>query len=308
MTQKKKTLLKLFILFYVLLVAAFFVHTVLMTKGGGKLRVLDEDLKGAGVRITQPFELKALDGTEVPPEMADALATAEVSVITTAEQEKAPVGPSLAGKTLRDPVLPAGTRLTEALWEQVLEPEIAARKEAGEKPVTAYVSGTGNIMGFDWTLVFIVINFLGLLAILYVVLWEPVLKTLDDRAATIKNDLDTAAERRDEADSLRAKYEQMMLDSKQQREQLVAEGRNEGQAERQRIVQAAQEEAEKRVARTLEDLEAAADKVRSELRAEIGGLSIDLARKVLAREVNEKDNEQLVDDFLAKLEQTDRKE
>lgn len=294
MSPQKRRVLKILALIYVILVIAFLAHNVMVTKGEGRLRTLDKNLVGTETELTEPLDLRSLEGKTATPEVADALLTAGVTVIGTAQDPESPVGSSLVGKTFKDARLPAGAKLTEALWEEVLV------EEAKTLP-TVYVKGAGNIMGFDLTLVFIVMNFLGLLVILYLLLWDPILKVLDDRAATIQTDLDTAASNRKQAATLKGKYEQFMLGSKQERQELIAEGRKEGESERQRIVGAAREEAEKIVERTRGELEAAAEKVRRDLRAEVGGISVELAEKILRREISEQDHEELVNDFLSRL-------
>ena len=302
MTAGKKRVLKLFALVYAGLVVAFFVFTAMTTKGPGKRRTLDEKLARANAHLTEPLDLTSLEGKPVTAPVADALTSAGITVIATADDAEAAVGPGLVarGAVFSKAVLPAGTKLTQALWNEVLDAERQSRLDGGRDDYV-YVTGTGDIMGFDYTLIFVVVNFLGLLVILYLLLWEPILKVLDDRAATIADDLATASKTREDAAGLKGKYQQLMIGSKQERQELIAEGRKEGQAERQRIVGTAREESDKIIARTQEELQAAADRARSDLRGEIGGLSISLAEKILAREVTEKDNQQLIEDFLAKL-------
>lgn len=302
MSPQKKRVLKGLALLYVALVVVFLVYTATVSRGDGIRRTLTEKLKGPAVTLTEPVELTSLEGQAATADVVDALLTAHVTVIGTTDDPKAPVGPALVQRaaTFKAAVLPPGTTLTEALWEKVLRDELTHRTEAGEVP-EVYVKGGGDIMGFDFTLLFVVVNFLGLLIILYLLLWEPILKVLDDRAATIETDLTTASKNREEAGSLKGKYQHLILGSKQERQELIAEGRKEGQAERQRIVGEARSEADKVIERTRGELEAAADEARRDLRKEIGGLSVELARKILAREVSEDDNRRLVEDFLAKL-------
>jgi F-type H+-transporting ATPase subunit b len=230
-----------------------------------------------------------------------------VPVLGVEGDPQAVVGPALAarGATFDDPVLPAGTHAPEALWNEVLAAEAELRTARDDLDDTVYVAGGGDIMGFDATLILVVVNFLGLLVLLYLLLWEPIMNLLDERAATIRDDLEGAAQKHAEANSLKGKYERVMLASKQERQGLIDEGRKEGEAERERIVGEAREEAEKIVARTREELEAAAEKVRGDLRREIGGLSVSLAERILAREVRPEDNQQLVDDFLAHLDEAE---
>ena len=261
------------------------------------------DVKLVGAELTEPLELKSLDGQTATAEVVKGLTSGNVSVMATTGDPAAVVGASLVGQTFRQPVLPAETAITEELWKNVLAGEKQFR-EAAKTPATLYVSGVGNIMDFNLTLVFVVVNFLGLLALLRLFLWEPILGILDKRAETIQGDLDNAATDRREAETLKTKYDRQIVGAKQERQQLVAEGRSEGEAERQRVVAEAKAEAERIMARTAEELTAAAAKARTELQQEVGRLSVQVAEQILRREVRAEDNERLVQEFLVKLKST----
>jgi F-type H+-transporting ATPase subunit b len=261
------------------------------------------DAKLVGVELAEPLELKSLDGKVATAEIEKGLTSGHVSVISTTDDPAAVVGTSLVGQTFRRPVLPAETTVTEELWKNVLAGEKRFR-EAAKAPVTLYVRGPGNIMNFDLTLVFVVVNFLGLLVLLRLFLWEPILGVLDKRAETIQGDLDSAATDRRAAETLKTQYDRQIVGAKQERQQLVAEGRGEGEAEKQRIVAEAKAEAERVMARSREELAAASAKARSELQKELGRLSVQVAEQILRREVRPEDNERLVQEFLVKLKST----
>jgi F-type H+-transporting ATPase subunit b len=268
----------------------------------GVLRSLDAQIVGS--HLTEPLELKSLDGRPATAEQVKALSSAKVSVISTAKEPASIVAASLVGKTFKKPVLPAETTITEELWTRILQDEKQVRLAANDS-TNVYVRGSGNIMNFDMTLLFVVVNFLGLLVLLRLFLWEPILKVLDDRAATVKADLDSAAGNRQESEELKAKYGQLLLGSRQERQQLIAEGRKQGEAERQLILGEARQEAERIIAQTKQELEAAAAKVRTDLQSEVGNLSLQIAEQILHREVRQEDNEKLVQDFLGQLKTSD---
>ncbi|HOI54655.1 MAG TPA: F0F1 ATP synthase subunit B [Phycisphaerae bacterium] len=302
MNPNKKRVLKVLALLYVALVVVFFVHSGRTTDAeGGRLRTLDPSLVGS--ELTQPLKVSWLQGKPATTEIVNALALAGIQVVATDDGPKATLNPAVIGHAIHDVELPVETKITQNLWDHVLAPE----KEASADQATVHVKGPGGLIVFDFTLVLTVVNFAGLLIILYLLLWEPILKVLDDRAATIASDLEQAARKHEDATALKSKYDEMLLGSKQERQELIAEGRREGQAERQRIVDVAKQESEKVIARTKQELEATAEKARRDLRNEIGGLSVELARKILGREVRDEDNRHLVNDFLSKLDKVDTK-
>jgi F-type H+-transporting ATPase subunit b len=301
MSPSKKRVLKLMALVYVVLVVAFVVYTTMNSQGKGIKRTLSTLPRKGVIKLTVPLVLESLDGKPVTPEVVDALLSAKVTVIGVVGNPEAVVGQALVAEkaVFQKATLPAETELTDALWKTVLDGEIAFHE--AKAPVIVYVYGGGDIMGFDLTLIFVVLNFLGLFILLHLLLWDPITAMLDGRAETIKTDLDTASKSRQKAGALKTRYDKLILDSKQERQDMIAEGRSEGESERKRIVGTARDEADKIVARTREELEAAAEKARRDLQAEIGGLSVQLAERILDREVSETDNHHLVDDFLTKL-------
>ena len=241
------------------------------------------------------------------PQVFAALTEAGVATVAVQGNPKAQVNPALVerGDVFADVVLPARTKLTPQLWAAVLTGEVEFLAKQG-RTASVYASGAADILGFDWTLVFIIANFLGLLSLLYLLLWEPIVKVLDERSAQIEGDLKSARESRELAAALKKEYDALMLGAKQERQALIADGQKEGQNEKQRILAEARRDADKIIQQTRQELVAAAEKARRQLRAEIGGLSVELAGKILAREIREEDNRRLVDDFVTAIGGSER--
>jgi F-type H+-transporting ATPase subunit b len=175
-------------------------------------------------------------------------------------------------------------------------------KPAGERLEQIWVRGTGSIIGFDLTLVFTGLNFLALVALLYAFLWDPIARVLDDRAKAIREDIETARGERDEAESLRSEAESRLADIRRDAHRMVEEGRAEGEEEKSRIVAEGREEARRLAERTERAMQAEAEGARKRLVSEIAGLSVDLAGKMLGREVTSADHERLVNKFVRSLE------
>jgi len=308
MDPKKKRILKCIAGVYVLLVVAFLGYSMLRTRGEGVERTLDARLQASNeVALTEPYTVESLKGRKATPEIVAALTEAGVATVAVQGNPKAQVSPALVerGDVFADVVLPAHTKLTPQLWAAVLTSEVEFLTKQG-RTASVYASGAADILGFDWTLVFIIANFLGLLSLLYLLLWEPIVKVLDERSAQIEGDLKSARESRELAAALKKEYDALMLGAKQERQALIADGQKEGQNEKQRILAEARRDADKIIQQTRQELVAAAEKARRQLRAEIGGLSVELAGKILAREIREEDNRRLVDDFVTAIGGSER--
>lgn len=184
-------------------------------------------------------------------------------------------------------------------------PKLAEAVNAGGAN-QVWVTGEKNVVGFDLTLILIALNFLGLLGILYLLLWEPILNALDNRAQTVQTELETARTARSQADDLLAKYNAQLDEARQQRQKLIRDGRDEGQKERERIVAEARAEAAHVLEHGRSEIETERAAAAAALKRDLGGLAVDLAEQILRREVNEADQDQLVASFLGDLEKQPR--
>ncbi len=166
------------------------------------------------------------------------------------------------------------------------------------------VKGEDKIVGINLALPFVMINFLFLVGILYGLLWEPLLKVLDDRAEKIRTDLETAESERTEADKLKTQLDEQLAKIGQEKAVILERGKKEGFAERERIIHEARAEANTIVASAKAEIDAATQKAKKELLAQISQYSTTIAGEILKREIQPDDHRAMVDGFVAKLEQT----
>jgi len=165
------------------------------------------------------------------------------------------------------------------------------------------VKGSGSIVGFDLTLVFAGLNFLVLVAFLYAVLWEPVTKLLDERAQAVRENIESARGNREEAEVLREEAQARIEKVREGADAVRAAARRKGEEERAEIIGEARDEARRTAERTKRAVETEIEKARAAAAGEVGGLSIELAGKVLGRAVSAEDHERLVKEFTEGLGQ-----
>jgi F-type H+-transporting ATPase subunit b len=93
------------------------------------------------------------------------------------------------------------------------------------------------------TIVFQIINFVILLAVLTRFLYQPVVRTMQQRQEVIAARLREADERAAQADAERERLSRVIQEAQVQAEEIVARGRVEAAAERTRLIEAARDEA-----------------------------------------------------------------
>ncbi len=164
------------------------------------------------------------------------------------------------------------------------------------------VQGHGQIISINATMGFVILNFLILAALLYGLLWEPITKMLDDRAASIRKDIEQASASREDAEKLKQRYEQAMANARSEAGRLRQEKIREGDDEKDKIIGRAREEAKRLVDDAQLQISAAMSEARRELRKEAGVISVEIAARILGREVDQNVHRQMIDDFLRDLE------
>ena len=141
--------------------------------------------------------------------------------------------------------------------------------------------------------------FIGLLFLLRKYAWGPILNAVNERETSIKDALASAEAARSEMENLqsdnqrilkeaRAEKEALLKEAREARTEMINTAKEEAQAEAEKILSQAQEaiQNEKRVAL-------------NELKEQVGSIAMDIAEKVLQKELDDKDKqEQLINQLL----------
>jgi F-type H+-transporting ATPase subunit b len=185
-----------------------------------------------------------------------------------------------------------------ALWAASLTlavPLLAQEGHGGE-------NGGGGLFAINpgliiWTWVI----FLILLFVLRKWAWGPILGALEAREKRIQDALDGAAHEREEAAQLLQEQRQLLEDSRDQAQQIMAESRKASERLRAELLDEARKQKDQIVENAREDIERERDHALELLRREAVDLSISAASRVLHREVDSAENRRLVEEYLASL-------
>ena len=148
-----------------------------------------------------------------------------------------------------------------------------------------------------WT----VISFVILLILLWKVAYKPITRALKKREETIRNTLEEAKKNRESAEALVEKYEAQIAQARDEAQKILAEGKSLGENVRKEIIQKAHEEANQIVKRAQEEIEFQKEKALMELKEKIADLTIMAASKVVAKSLDKKDHEQLLEEYVSKV-------
>lgn len=156
-----------------------------------------------------------------------------------------------------------------------------------------------NLVTPDFGLLFwMVLSFAILLFILKKFAWKPVLKMIKEREESIAKQLDSAKAAKEQMEQLTAENEKIMRQARSEREEMLRDAK----ATKDKIVAEAQDaakiEADKIIAAARLEIQAEKDAAMAELSEKVGQLSVEIAEKILRRELS---NETKQGDFMKKL-------
>ncbi len=126
-------------------------------------------------------------------------------------------------------------------------------------------------------------------------------KAMDARSAKIAGDLKAADEAKVSAEAEAAKYRASIGDAKGEGAQIVEAARTQAETVRKDILARAEAEAAEIRTKAAADADAQGDRVKVELQSHVRGLSIDLAEKVVGKNLDRATNEALVDEYISQL-------
>lgn len=145
------------------------------------------------------------------------------------------------------------------------------------------------------------ISFVVLLGVMWKFAFPAVKRGMDARTNKIRGDLDEAERVRSEAQGILDQYQRQLADAKQEANRIIEEARL--TAEQLKSDLSARAEAE--VAEVREaarrDAELSRQRMINDLRGEVATLAIDLAEKVVARNLDRESNRALVDTYISEV-------
>ena len=149
-----------------------------------------------------------------------------------------------------------------------------------------------------WTIIFQILNLLLLMVLFKKYLFKPVMEILEKRQAEIEGHYQEAQQAETDAKAMKADYESKMAGARQEADRVIKTATESANAMSASIVEDARTQADqlKRRAQTEIDLERR--RAFDEVKGELSGIALDIASQVIEREVNEKDHEAFIDEFI----------
>ena len=149
-----------------------------------------------------------------------------------------------------------------------------------------------------WTFLAQICNLMIQLVIFKKLLLNPVKKVIAERKAKADSQIADAQKLRTEAEAMKAEYEQNLQNARTEANQIVAAAQKTAAARSEEMLGEARAQAAALKQKAEADIAQERKKAVNEVKDEIGGMAMEIASKVVEREIKEKDHQDLIDEFI----------
>lgn len=149
-----------------------------------------------------------------------------------------------------------------------------------------------------WTFLAQICNLMIQLVIFKKLLLNPVKKVIAERKAKADSQIADAEKLRTEAEAMKAEYEQNLQNARTEANQIVAAAQKTAAARSEELLGEARAQAAALKQMAEADIAQERKKAVNEVKDEIGGMAMEIASKVVEREIKEADHQDLIDEFI----------
>ena len=152
-----------------------------------------------------------------------------------------------------------------------------------------------------WDALATFLAFIVLLLVAFYFAYKPVKKLIKKRGDYVEGKIKDADEKEKEANEKLLQADQKIKDSNVEAIAIIEKAQEDALLEKERIALEAKKAREEEVKKAKEQIAQEIEASKDEVHKEIVSVALDASKKVLSREVNSKDNEKLIDDFIKDL-------
>ena len=172
-------------------------------------------------------------------------------------------------------------------------PSLASEGAKGEEQ--------GGIINLNVTLLVQMVNFLILIVLLQRFLYKPLTQFLATRADGIKRSLEEAKAAREAAANAQQEYEARIAATRREAAALRESAVREVEEERQRLLRVSRDEAARLLTEAKVQIEQEVKRAKAELRAEVVGLSLGVAERLIGRSLTTEDDRRLAEQVVQEI-------
>jgi F-type H+-transporting ATPase subunit b len=145
------------------------------------------------------------------------------------------------------------------------------------------------------------VSFLILLALMWKLGFPAIAKTMEARSTRIQSDLDAAEQAKLTAEQVLSKYNAELADAKSESNRIIEAARADAERVKADMIAATQNEVADLKNKAAADVEAARAQAMASLRSSVGDIAIELAEKVVEKNLDRATNQALVASFIQQV-------
>lgn len=154
------------------------------------------------------------------------------------------------------------------------------------------------MLKFDFNFLWTIINLIVFFVLMRVFLFKPIKKTLDKRKELIEQQFRAAEDSQAQAYALKSQYQSELDSVEEEKQQILVDAREDAKAQYNKIVERAQNDADKIKSDARKAADYETEKARLAVKEEIAALAMETAQKVISQNVSAWTDSSLYDKFL----------
>jgi F-type H+-transporting ATPase subunit b len=131
--------------------------------------------------------------------------------------------------------------------------------------------------------------------------WPPIMQALEERKKKIADGLAAAERGRHEQELAEKRAQQVIHDAKEQANEVIAQANRRGNEIVDEAKESARVEGDRILTSAKAEIEQEANRAKDDLRAQVGGIALAGAAKIIGREIDDKAHTDLLDELVSRI-------
>ncbi len=158
------------------------------------------------------------------------------------------------------------------------------------------------MLQIDWFSIGLhIFNAVILFIVLKLLLYKPILKFMKKRERTFSDKTEMIDMREKELVQQKLQYDQMISDAQTQAASIITKSNEMARDHAKELIDEAKEMSREMVLRARKEIAIEKEQTQLEMKSEIVDMAVQIAEKVLKREVSAEDNKKIIDDFFERV-------
>lgn len=170
--------------------------------------------------------------------------------------------------------------------------------------VAEEASGADLLVPAEPELIWGLVAFLLLMGLMFKFVFPKANQVLEDRSAAIVGKMEEADRKLQDAQASKAEFDAQIADARGEANRIIEDAKQTAESLRRDIVAKAEDEAAAVLSKARADVAAERERLLQDLRAQVGVLSVELASRIVERELDATTHQSLVDEYIQDLSRT----